>query len=83
MTHLTPIAITKHAAARTSRGYSQPTGEFTADGISAAIFYEWEQDPIFFVDAIEKGADVTSRIEQGAGKGNGSRDLLHRLFLLI
>ena len=42
-----------------------------------SIFYEWEQDPIFFVDAVEKGADVTSFIEQGAGKGNRSAGFPH------
>ncbi|MGA9883003.1 MAG: hypothetical protein WBQ34_04695 [Candidatus Acidiferrales bacterium] len=28
-----------------------------------SIFYEWEQNLIFFVGAVEKGADVTSLIE--------------------
>jgi hypothetical protein len=44
-----------------------------------SIFYEWEQDPILFVGAIEESADMTRLVELGTGKRNGSRDLLHAI----
>ena len=41
------------------------------------VFYEWEQDRIFIVVAVEESADMTSLVEQRAGKGNGSSTFLH------
>ena len=44
-----------------------------------SIFYEWEQDPILFVGAVEESADMTRFVELGTSKGNGSGRFLHRI----
>ncbi len=52
------------------------------NGLVAAlesIFYEWEQDPILFVGAIEESADMTRLVELGTSKRNGRRSFLHRI----
>ena len=46
-----------------------------------SVFYEWKQDPILFVRAVEESADVTRLIDLGTSKRNGRRDILHSIFL--
>jgi hypothetical protein len=41
------------------------------------IPYEWEQDPILFVVAVEEGTDVAGLAELGTGERNGSGELVH------
>jgi hypothetical protein len=38
-----------------------------------------EQDPIFFVRAVEESADITRLVDLGTSKRNGRRDLLHNI----
>jgi hypothetical protein len=40
-----------------------------------SLFYEWEQDPILFVRAVEESADMTRSVDLGTSKGKGCRDL--------
>jgi hypothetical protein len=42
-----------------------------------SFFYEWKQNPILFVGAVEKSADMTRLVELGTGKRDGGRNLLH------
>jgi hypothetical protein len=44
-----------------------------------SVFYEWQQNPILFVWAVEERADVTRLVDLGTSKRNGSRDLLHSI----
>src|SRR6202034_4481052 len=46
-----------------------------------SVSYEWEQDPILFVRAVEKSADMTRLIDLGTSKRNRRRDLLHSISL--
>ena len=46
-----------------------------------SVFYEWKQDPILFVRAVEKSADMTRLVDLGTSKRNGGRDLLHSISL--
>lgn len=42
-----------------------------------SIFYEWKQDPILFLIAVEEGADVTSFVKQRTRKRNWSSGPFH------
>jgi hypothetical protein len=46
-----------------------------------SVFYEWEQDPILFVRAVEESADMTRLVDLRTSKRNGRRDLLHNISL--
>src|SRR5277367_1615578 len=46
-----------------------------------SVFYEWEQDPILFVRAVEESADMTRLVDLGTSKRNGRRVLLHSISL--
>ena len=46
-----------------------------------SVFYEWKQDPILFVRAVEESADMTRLVDLGTSKRNGGRNLLHSISL--
>ena len=54
------------------QGEFQATGNRCCTSWRRSIFYEWEQESILFIGAVEESADITRLVDLGSAKGIGA-----------